>query len=218
MTKSAMVLGATGSVGSHLLTELLASKRYERITTLVRVASLEHHPSVEEIVYDFKDLSALNQLNPVDNIFCCLGTTIRTAGSKEAFRFVDFELPLRFAQWAEKTGAKSYSIVTAMGANADSRIFYNQVKGDIEDEVKKLDIITVQIFRPSLILGPRKEFRIGEIIGKGFMKIINPFMVGSLNKYRGIHASTIAEGMIYHLENSKTGLHIIESDRIAKPV
>ena len=105
-----------------------------------------------------------------------------------------------------------------MGANPSSQIFYNQVKGNIEDEVKKLNIPIADIFRPSLILGPSKEFRIGEIIGKGFIRIMNPFMIGLLKKYRGIHARTIAKGMVYHLENRKTGVHIIESNRIAEPV
>ena len=216
--KSALVLGATGFVGGYLVNELLVSKKYDRITTLIRTASLEPHPVLEQTVFDFQDYSCLDDLLPVRDIFCCLGTTIQTAGSKKAFRFVDFELPLRFAQWAEKTGAESYSIVTAMGANPSSRIFYNQVKGNIEEEVKKLNIPTVQIFRPSLILGPRKEFRIGEVIGKGFMRIMKPFMIGSLKKYRGIHARTLAKGMVYHLENSKTGVHIIESNRIAELV
>ena len=126
---------------------------------------------LEQTVFDFQDYSCLDDLLPVRDIFCCLGTTIQTAGSKKAFCFVDFELPLRFAQWAEKTGAESFSIVTAMGANPSSRIFYNQVKGNIEEEVKKLNIPTVRIFRPSLILGPRKEFRIGEIIGLSLIHI-----------------------------------------------
>ncbi len=135
--KSALVLGATGFVGGYLVNELLVSKKYDRITTLIRTDSLEPHPVLEQIVFDFQDYSGLDDLLPVRDIFCCLGTTIQTAGSKKAFRFVDFELPLRFAQWAEKTGAESYSIVTAMGANPSSRIFYNQVKGNIEEEVKK---------------------------------------------------------------------------------
>ena len=108
--RSALVLGATGFVGGYLVNELLVSKKYDRITTLIRADSLEPHPVLEQTVFDFQDYSCLDDLLPVRDIFCCLGTTIQTAGSKKAFRFVDFELPLRFAQWAEKTGAESYSI------------------------------------------------------------------------------------------------------------
>jgi uncharacterized protein YbjT (DUF2867 family) len=101
-----------------------------------------------------------------------------------------------------------------MGANSTSSIFYNQVKGEIEKELKKMDIPKIQIFQPSLIMGPRKEFRIGEVIGKMFMVLINPLMVGLLKKYSGIHAKNIAKGMVFHLDNSGQGVSVFESDKI----
>ena len=215
--KSALILGASGFVGNYLLKELLNSKRYDRVTALVRISSLEPSPHLEEIVFDFKDPFSIESLKPVNHIFCCLGSTIRKAGSKNKFRFVDFELPLMFAKWGEKTKAEYFAIVTAMGANPSSIIFYNKVKGEIEREIKKLDIPTIHIFQPSLILGPRKEFRIGEIVGKMLMKTLNFLMVGSLKKYRGIHAKTIAKGMNYYIgKSNETDLMVIESNEIQK--
>ena len=212
--KSALIIGATGFVGGYLLAELLKLNKYELIIAPVRKPSLNPHPTLEEIIFDFQDINAIDRLKPVDHLFCCLGTTISAAGSKDAFRFVDFKLPLIFARWAERNGSEYYSIVTAMGANSHSRIFYNKVKGNIEDELKKLSIPKIHIFRPSLILGPRKEFRLGEIIGKGLMKIISPLMIGPADKYRGIHARSIAKGMINYLEKNKKGMQIIESNKI----
>ena len=215
--KSALILGASGFVGNYLLRELLNSKRYDRVTALVRISSLEPSPHLEEIVFDFKDPLSIESLKPVNHIFCCLGSTIRKAGSKNKFRFVDFELPLMFAKWGEKTKVEYFSIVTAMGANPSSIIFYNKVKGEIEKEIKKLDIPTIHIFRPSLILGSRKELRIGEIAGKMLMKTLNFLMVGSLKKYRGIHAKTIAKGMNYYIgKSNETDLMVIESNEIQK--
>jgi hypothetical protein len=101
-----------------------------------------------------------------------------------------------------------------MGANSNSSIFYNKVKGEIEDELKKMTIPIIQIFQPSLIMGPRLEFRLEEIIGKFFMTLINPFMIGPLKKYRGIHAKTIAQGMTFHLDNNRQGVSVFESDKI----
>ena len=153
-------------------------------------------------------------LDAADHVFCCLGTTIKVAGSKKAFRHVDFELPLMFAQWAASTNAKSFSIVTSMGANANSSIFYNKVKGEVEGEIKKLDIPIIQIFQPSLIMGQRKEFRIGELLGKAFMTLINPLLIGSVKKFRGIHAEKIAKGLVRHLQNPILGISVFESDQI----
>ena len=214
MIKSTLVIGSTGLVGSYLVQELLNSPNFDSVITPVRKPFFESHPKLKEIIFNFKNEAAINDLEPVNHIFCCLGTTIKTAGSKEAFRFVDYELPIQFAQWAEKINADSFSIVTAMGANSNSSIFYNQVKGEIEKELKKMDIPKIQIFQPSLIMGPRKEFRIGEVIGKMFMVLINPLMVGPLKKYRGIHAKTIARGMVFHLDNSGQGVSVFESDKI----
>ena len=212
--KSTLIIGSTGFVGSYLVQELLDSSDYDSVTALVRKPSFESHPKLKEIVFDFENESEIENLALVNHVFCCLGTTIKTAGSKEAFRFVDYELPLRFAQWAEKMKADSFSIVTAMGANSGSSIFYNQVKGDIENKIKKMSIPKIQIFQPSLIMGPRKESRFGELIGKGIMTLLNPIMIGPAKKYRGIHAKTIAQGMVFHLANSGSGLSVFESDQI----
>lgn len=214
--KSSLIIGATGLVGSYLLQELLNSSDIEYVTALVRRSELEPNPKLKEIEFNFENKSAMASLEPVKHIFCCLGTTIKTAGSKEAFRFVDYELPLRFAHWAESTNADSFSIVTAMGANADSSIFYNQVKGEVENEIKQLNIPTIRIFQPSLIMGPRKEFRLGEIIIKGIMTFLNPLMVGPAKKYRGIHAQTIARGMVSHSTYSSSGISVIESNKIGE--
>ncbi len=212
--QSSLIIGATGFVGSYLVQEILNSPTFDSVTALVRKPTFTTHPKLKEIIFDFRDETAIESLEPVNHVFCCLGTTIKTAGSKEAFRFVDYELPLRFAKWAESTQAESFSIVTAIGANSDSSIFYNQVKGNVEDEIKTLNIPTIQIFQPSLIMGPRKEFRLGELIGKGIMVILNPLMIGPGKKYRGIHAQTIAKGMVHHLEKSNPGITIFESDKI----
>jgi len=212
--QSSIIIGATGFVGSYLVQEILNSPTFDSVTALVRKPTFTTHPKLKEIIFDFRDETAIESLEPVNHVFCCLGTTIKTAGSKEAFRFVDYELPLRFAKWAESTQAESFSIVTAIGANSDSSIFYNQVKGNVEDEIKTLNIPTIQIFQPSLIMGSRKEFRLGELIGKGIMAILNPLMIGPGKKYRGIHAQTIAKGMVQYLEKSNPGITIFESDKI----
>jgi len=211
---SILILGSTGLIGSYLLQECLDDSNIESVTALVRKPSLAPHPKLKEVVFDFKDESAVTSLKKVNHVFCCLGTTIKTAGSKDAFKFVDYDIPLRFARWAESIKADSYSIVTTMGANSNSSIFYNRVKGEVEDEIKQLNIPTIHIFQPSLILGPRMEFRFGELIGKGIMAILDPLMIGSAKKYRGIHAQTIAKGMLNYLTLEEDGLLTIESDKI----
>ena len=127
--RTALVVGGTGLVGGHLVDQLVRSDDYSVITVLVRQASFDSSPGLKEKVFDFKDEKSFTLLEPVQHVFCCLGTTIKKAGSKQAFRFVDCELPTRFAKWAELNKAESFSIVTSMGADSSSKIFYNKVKG-----------------------------------------------------------------------------------------
>mgnify|MGYP002868559259 FL=1 len=212
--RTALVVGGTGLVGGHLVDQLVRSDDYSVITVLVRQASFDSSPRLKEKVFDFKDEKSLTHLEPAQHVFCCLGTTIKKAGSKQAFRFVDCELPTRFAKWAELNKAESFSIVTSMGADSSSKIFYNKVKGEVEQKIKGCLVPRVQIFRPSLIMGGRNEFRLGEKLGKALFSILNPLMIGAAKKYRGIHAESIARGMIYYLDNLQEGVHIVESDKI----
>ena len=213
---SCLVVGGTGLVGKHLIKELEASNDFDLVYVLVRKKQFIGTKKTKEIVFDFTEKERLQSLDPVNHVFCCLGTTIKKAGSKKRFRYVDLELPVSFAMWAEQKMVDSYSIVTALGADSSSKIFYNQVKGEVEDEIKKRNIPKIQIFQPSLILGRRTEVRFGEIIWKALFKCINPLFLGPFKKYRGIRADVIAKGMVNHLKNSQNGIRVFESHLINK--
>lgn len=215
--QNALIAGATGLVGKHLLSLMLNSNQYHRVYVLTRRPLEMEHPKLEEVLVDFDTLPE-QQLPAVDDVFCCLGTTMKKAGSKEAFREVDFLYPYGLAQKALEQGAKQYLLVSAMGANRRSFFFYNRVKGEVEENISKLSAYkTIGIFRPSLLLGEREETRTGEAVAKKLMRFIKPLMVGPLRKYRGIHARTVANGMLKVAQQQPRGVQIYESEEI-KPL
>jgi uncharacterized protein YbjT (DUF2867 family) len=211
--QTALIAGASGLVGSHLLEFLLQSNQYLKIYALVRKKLPLAHTKLEQIEFDFDDLEAYKSLPKVDSVFCCLGTTIKQAGGKDNFIKVDFSYPLYLATQTQLSGTKNFSIVTAMGADSKSIIFYNKVKGNVEDAIAHIGFESLNIFRPSLLLGERNETRPGEKAGEVILKLLNPLMTGSLKKYAAIYAKDVAKAMIV-AENK--GLNIYLSDEIQK--
>lgn len=205
--KTALVLGATGLIGNILTHQLVESPYYSQVKVFVRNTLPWKHPRLQEIQFDYEHPNGL--LTHVNDIFCCLGTTIKKAGSKEAFRKVDYEYPLNIAQLGLANGAQKFAIVTAMGADPDSSIFYNQVKGEIERDLTALNYPTLLIFRPSLLFGDRTEYRLGERIASGVMRLFNPLIPA---KYRGIEAAKVANAMQSTMQRGLTGKHVFESD------
>ena len=205
--KTALVVGATGLIGDLLTHQLVESAAFDRVKVLTRKALAWQHPRLQEIGFDFDHPNSL--LVQADTIFCCLGTTIKKAGSKAAFRTVDYQYPLDVARLGLANGASQFAIVTAMGADSGSSFFYNQVKGDIERDLTALTYPTLLIFRPSLLLGDRPEKRLGERIGSGFMRLFAPLIPA---KYKAIDASQVANAMLQTSGQGLTGRHIFESD------
>jgi uncharacterized protein YbjT (DUF2867 family) len=214
MAKSALLLGASGLVGGHCLQRLLDDAAYGKVITLVRKPLALHHPKLEQQMVDFSDLQNYAHWVKAHDVYCCLGTTIKKAGSQAAFRQVDFTYPFEVAKIAAANGAGQFLIVTALGANSDSRIFYNRVKGEVEAAIAPLAFRAVHIFRPSLLLGERQEFRLGEKIGEGAAKIFSFLFVGPLRKYRPIEASVVAAAMVAVAKRNWAGANIYESDQI----
>ena len=212
---NALVVGGTGLVGRHLVKVLLGSDTFSLVTVVVRKKCFKKHPKLREILFNFNDKKSLESLEVPDHLFCCIGTTIKKAGSQKKFKDVDFGIPLLFGNWAERNNVNSFSIVTSMGADRKSKMFYSRVKGEVENKIKKMSIPKINIFRPSLILGNRDESRPGEKLAQIIFKVINPLFFGPLKKYKAIEAKKIAMGMVYYLEEDMGGgAHIIESDMI----
>lgn len=205
--KTALVVGATGLVGNLLTNKLLQNDNYAIVKVLVRKPIAINHPKLEQIIVDFDNLDATKII--ADDVFCCLGTTMAKAGSKQAFYKVDFTYPYEVAKIALKNGAKQYAIVTAMGANQKSLFYYNRVKGDIETALTELKYPNLMIFRPSMILGDRQEHRGGESFGK---VVMNLFDFITPKKYKGIEADKIANCIIQKSQENLNGKHIFESD------
>lgn len=204
--KTAIILGATGLIGGHLVHKLASDSTYKKVEVWVRRPNQNWPEGVTERIIDFDEIQ--NEAMSADEIFCCLGTTIRTAGSKEAFEKVDYLYPLKAAEVAKKSGVNTYAIVTAMGSDKNSSIFYNKVKGKVESALQDINFQSLGIFRPSMLLGDRPEYRFGEQMGKVFMKIFN-FLIPA--KYKAIPSERVAQAMLQFAQNPPKGVNIIEN-------
>lgn len=205
--KTALVLGASGLIGNLLTHRLVDSPIYSNVKVLVRKSLSWQHPRLQEVQFDFDHPNGL--LAQADDIFCCLGTTIKKAGSRENFRKVDYQYPMDIARLGLTNGAQQFAIVTAMGANPASSIFYNRVKGEVERDLAELNYPTLLIFRPSLLFGDRSENRFTERIASGVMRLFSQLIPA---KYKGIDADKVANAMLLTMQQELTGKHVFESD------
>ena len=209
MSKVALVAGTTGLIGAQLLDLLLTDDRYSKVIALSRKPIAVNHTKLNNVVVDFERLSEYSDQLTVDDVFCCLGTTMKQAGSPAAFRKVDFDFPLEIAKLTKGSGAKQYFIITALGANKKSSFYYNRVKGEIEDAVDELGFDSYCIFRPSFLQGNRIESRAGEQATNAFFKMFG-FLVPK--KFKAIDSIKVARAMLAKAKEEKPGNFIFESD------
>jgi uncharacterized protein YbjT (DUF2867 family) len=212
--RTALLAGATGLVGGHCLELLLEDDAWEQVVVLGRREIGATHPKLLQRVVDFDRLAELGDVPRVDDVFCCLGTTMKHAGSEEAFRRVDFTYVHELARLASRQRAGQFLLVSALGANSRSRVFYYRVKGEVEGAVRKLPFDGVHIFRPSLLLGERRESRPVERLAILAGRALGFLFVGPLARYRPIEARAVAAAMVRVAKDAARGVHVYESDRI----
>ncbi|UUY10041.1 oxidoreductase [Pseudomonas sp. J452] len=202
-----LLAGATGLTGEHLLDRLLSEPTINRVLAPSR-RLLAEHAHLDNPVGELTDL--LPQLQGrIDVAFCCLGSTLKQAGSQEAFRTIDHDLVLAFARRARELGARHLLVISALGADAKSGVFYNRVKGEMEQALIAQDWPQLTIVRPSLLLGARSEFRLGE-------QLAAPFMRWLPGKYRGIQAAALARALWRLALEEGDGVRIVESDELRR--
>lgn len=212
-TRTALLIGASGLIGGYCLEELLEDCGYSKVTAVARKPILKSHSKLKTVVTQFSNLEEKLANIKADDIFCCLGTTIKKAGSQEGFKHVDLTLVVTIAELMKKQGAEQFLVVSAMGANTNSKVFYNQVKGEMEQSLRDLEYPCLRIIRPSLLLGPREEFRFGEKIGAIVAPILSPFLFGPMKRYEPVEAQSVARFMVRIAnEQPRLGNQIYESD------
>lgn len=208
----ALIAGSSGLVGRHLTELLLNDPAYDAVYTLVRQAGrVAAHPTLHEIVFDFDAFTPT--LPQADHVFCCLGSTMAKAGSKEAFSRIDHDYPVRLGEVCRQAGSRVYALVSAMGANSHSGIFYNKVKGQTEADLGQLGYAHLGIFRPSMLLGERTENRPAERMGQAVMKALH-FLIPA--RYKAVDAGAVARAMRDYAANPAPGISIMESDEIRR--
>lgn len=218
MGKTAIIIGATGLIGNELLHLLLNDSEFEKVKIFVRKPQLITNTKLEQHIVNFDTIENFSSLITGDVCYCCIGTTINTAGSKEAFAKVDYTYPTEFAKTAKNNGIANFLLISSIGANKNSANFYLKVKGDTEYALEQLNFKHLALLRPSMLLGKRTDFRLGETIGKIVMKLFSFAFIGNLKAYKAIEATTVAKAMIVISKNMFTNNsaqhQIILSDKI----
>jgi uncharacterized protein YbjT (DUF2867 family) len=210
--KTAIIIGATGLVGSTLVKQLLENQAYSKIVLLLRKPlNIIHSKLIQEII-DFDKLDASKIVG--DDLFCAMGTTLKKAGSKEAQYKIDCTYPYEIAKIAKVNGVKQFILVSSVGANFDSSNFYLRTKGDLEKKMKSLGFQNFVCVRPSMLLGDREEYRLGEKIGAVLSNFLSPLLYGSLRKYHGIESSDVAKAMQKFASQGLSGVKYVEYDEI----
>lgn len=212
---SVMLAGATGLVGRECLRLLLGDPAIAHIEVLTRrsLSPDVRSPKLATHIIDFDHLNEYDELFGVDAIICAVGTTIRQAGSRIRFRTVDLEYPLNFARIGRRRGCSHFLVVSALGANARARIFYNRVKGELEDALRTLGFPCLTIVRPSLLLGPRAEHRLGEEVAKRVSRWLGPLVP---RPYKPVDARAVAMALVHAAKEPCSGVRIIESSELAQ--
>jgi uncharacterized protein YbjT (DUF2867 family) len=202
-----LLAGATGLTGEHLLDRMLNEPTVKRVIAPAR-RQLAEHPRLDNPVGPLAELIP-HLVQPVDTVFCCLGTTLKEAGSEEAFRSVDFDLPLALGERGLALGARHYIVVSALGADSQSSIFYSRVKGELEDALRQQGWQQLTIARPSLLLGQREEIRLAELLAAPFSRILP-------GKLHGIEAIALARALWRLALETGKGTRVVESDELRK--
>lgn len=214
-TRSALVVGATGLVGSECVARLLDDAAYASVVVLARRPLTRTHDKLRVHVVDFDRPEQWQSLAAGDDVFCCLGTTIKKAGSQAAFRRVDFGYAMAVARAARGNGSQQFLLVSSLSSNPRSPVFYSRVKGELEAAVSALGFPALHIFRPSFLVGEREEHRTGERMALAIGGVLAVALVGPLRRYRPIAGATVAACMVATARRQIRGIHIVESEGIA---
>ncbi|MBC8342865.1 MAG: oxidoreductase [Bacteroidetes bacterium] len=212
-SKTAVIFGSTGLIGVELINLFIEDDYWEKAEVFLRQALPITSNKISQHVTNFEKLDQYAHLIKGDVLFICLGTTMKNAGSKEAFRYVDFELPYKVASIAHANGVKTLLLVSSLGANPQSSNFYLRTKGEIESKLQSIGFESYYFFRPSILFGKRNSRRKGENFGKFLVRVLKFALVGKLRKYRGVKASAVAFAM-NHIAKNGFSNKIIESEQI----
>ena len=211
--KTALIFGSSGLIGNHLLSVILQNNDYNHIKLFVRSESKNNNSKVEIVQTDFTNLEKYKDLIVGDDCFFCIGTTRKNTPDKNEYRRIEYNIPLSVAQIAKFNSVKSFIYVSSLGANSSSSGSYLKNKGQVEEELNNLDFFKLAIIRPSILLGKRKEHRLGESIGVYVMQKLSPFFLGKLKKYKPIQAQYVAKAMVAIAQNNYQK-KIFESDQL----
>jgi uncharacterized protein YbjT (DUF2867 family) len=211
----AIIAGASGLIGGELLDILLAHPQYSAVLILVRKELPINHAKLTQLVVDFDRLDDYATLLTGNAVFCCLGSTRKKTPDLNIYRKIDHDYPVQLAQIAVSNGINQYHLVSSIGANSASKVFYTKMKGETEDDIKKAGLHCLNIYQPSVLEGKRTESRRQEErIVVALMKFINPLLIGSLKKYRSISATTVAMAMYKQSIKTEAGVFTWTSDKI----
>ena len=213
--KTALLFGASGLVGSHLLNQLIKDTNYSKIKLFVRSVTEIIDPKVEIIKTDFNNLQNHKEDVKGDDCFFCIGTTKKNSSNKDEYRRVELDIPKEIAKIAKLNLLNSFIFVSAIYANPNSSGDYVRFKGLVEEELKRLNFPKLALMRPSFLKGDRKEKRVGEKIGIFVFKLLSPLLLGPIKKMRPIHSETVAKAMI-RAANENLEKNIFESNEIAE--
>jgi len=216
MPHQVILVGASGLIGSHLLTQLIESVEISRILLLLRKSLHISAHKVQELIVNFDELEHYSSDIKGDVIFSCLGTTKAATPDSDLYRKIDLEYPLKLAEIGIRNGVSQFHLVSSLGANALASNAYLKLKGELENELKNLSISSLHIYQPSLLTGNRKESRLGEKFAISVFKLINPLLIGPFKKYRSIEAETVARVMFNQSLKDLKGTFIYPSIKIQK--
>ncbi|WAC00909.1 NAD(P)H-binding protein [Lacinutrix neustonica] len=213
MSKSAIILGATGLTGGILLQQLLKDARYSKIILFSRNTCGINHVKIQEHLIDLFQLETYKKEFVANDVFCCIGTTKAKTKDNDQYTKIDYGIPVAAAHLSAENGIENFIVISALGADANSKLFYNRTKGLMENKVLSEKIKQTYVLQPALIGGQREEKRLGEYVAKIVMTLVNPFLIGRLKKYKSIAPKTIVNAMVW-LANHRYESGRIESDVI----